>query len=168
MENVDIPIVMYNNPARAGIDFPLDIMDRLVTEFENVVGLKQTVNNALVDSIGLLGDRIQVIPKAEKELLMALALGGSGAMTFLANIAPEQTVEMYNLFTGGKVDEARKLYLKYLPLMNALHFEPIPAALIYVLNRLGWDFGNPRLPIHPIFPENAKKIDSILEKLDLV
>ncbi len=167
-ESVDIPIVMYNNPARAGIDFPLDIMERLVTEFENIIGLKQTVLNAFVDSIGLLGNRIQVIPKAEKELLMALALGASGVMTFLANIVPEQTVQMYNLFTQGKVNAARELYLKYLPLINALHFEPIPAALVYVLNRLGWDFGNPRLPIHPVFPENAKRIDAILKELELL
>ena len=99
---------------------------------------------------------------------MGLALGTSGAMTFFANIVPEETVEMFDLFTQGKITEAKELYLKYLPLINALHLEPIPAVLIYVLNKIGWNFGEPRLPIHPIFPENAKKVDVILAGLKLI
>jgi len=53
-------------------------------------------------------------------------------------------------------------------LINIIHIEPIPGHIKYLLNKMGRDFGPSRLPIHPVSPKNAEKIDTVMQELELV
>lgn len=35
------------------------------------------------------------------------------------------------------------------------------------LNRMGWDFGAPRLPVHPLSAEHATQVDQVCHALGL-
>ena len=163
----DLPLVFYNNPQRAGSGSSLEreMMLRLVTEHKNFVALKQTDLNAFLDDYPALQDKITVWPKSEKELIVALAYGSPGVITFAGNIIPAQLVEIQRKWQAGDHAGARDLYFKILPLINIIHVEPVPSAVKYMLNRMGWDFG-PFLPHHPVAEENAKKIDAVLKQLE--
>jgi 4-hydroxy-tetrahydrodipicolinate synthase len=164
----DFPLVFYNNPSRAGVTIPLDVMRRLVTEFDNFAGLKQSDIEAVADSYGMLRDRIVVWPKSEIEILYALAMGSPGVLTFAANVVPGELVDIVAAWNQGDLGRAREIYFQLLPLFNIIHIEAIPAAIKYMLNKMGWDFGKPRLPIHEVSKENAEKIDKVLKDLELI
>jgi 4-hydroxy-tetrahydrodipicolinate synthase len=163
----DFPIVFYNNPDRAGINLPIEVMERLVNEYPNFVALKQANLDQFVDAVARLSPRIAVMPKAEKELLLGLALGSPGVVTFAGNIIPGELVEVLHTWQRGEHERARQLHLRLLPLINAIHIEPVPNTVVYMLRRLGFRFGTPRLPGHPVRPETARTIDTILADLGL-
>ena len=162
------PLVFYNNPDRAGVEIPQDVMVRLVSEFDNFVGLKQSNMNAVIDSYSALQQKITVWPKCEKELIVALAFGSPGVLTFAGNIIPGELVEIVNAWNRGDQARAREIFFKYLPIMNLIHIEPVPGAVKYMLNRMGWNFGPCRLPIHDVSKASAEKIDQALKDLKMI
>lgn len=165
-EAVDIPLVFYNNPDRAGVPIPIPVMERLVDRYDNFVGLKQANLLAFADSYRALSGRIQVMPKSEKEMLFGFALGSTAVLTFAGNMVPAELVEIHRSFEGGDLDAGRKLYLDVLPLINAIHVEPVPGAVKHMLNRMGWSFGAPRLPGHELSKDNARAVDEVLAELE--
>lgn len=161
----DFPLVFYNNSDRAGIDLPLDVMVRLVSECKNFVGLKQADLNQVMDSFAALQNSITVWPKSEKEILLGLALNAPGVLTFAANIVPAELVDILKSWKAGDFQHARDIYFSILPVINIIHCEAVPGPVIYMLNRMGWNFGKPRLPIHMPSAASTARIDAILSKL---
>lgn len=164
----EFPLVIYNNPERAGVSIPIEVLERLVAECENIVGLKQSDLSQFADCVHRLGERITVWPKAEKEILFGLTLGAPGVLTFAGNVVPRELGEIVAAFGRGDLEKAREIYLRLLPLFTLIHVEPVPAAIKGMLNRMGWDFGPCRLPIHEVSAESARSIDATLRKLDLI
>jgi 4-hydroxy-tetrahydrodipicolinate synthase len=164
-EAVDLPIVIYNNPDRAGVPVPISVMDRLIRECDSIIGLKQSDLNAFADSFQALSPRIHVMPKCEKEMLFGLALGSRAILTFGANVIPAELATIHGLWESGDHSAAQDLYLRFLPLMNAIHIEPVPNAVKWMLNAMGWDFGVPRLPGHELSELHQREVDGILARV---
>lgn len=74
---------------------------------------------------------------------------------------------MLHTWQRGDHQRARQLHQRLLPLINAIHIEPVPNTIVYMLGRLGFRFGTPRLPGHPVRPETARTLDAILADLGL-
>lgn len=161
----DLPIVFYNNPGRAGVNLPIPVMARLAGECGNFVGLKQSNLEELAPSFARLSDRMVVWGKSELELLYSLSLGAPGSLTFAGNIIPGPLVRIVDLWNKGDAGAARSLFKRYTPLMQAIHLEPVPGCIKYMLKRLGWEFGPSRLPGHEVSAETAREIDRVMEAL---
>lgn len=164
-ESVDLPIVIYNNPDRAGVPIPIPVMQRLVERYDNIVGLKQSDLNAFADSYRALSHRIHVMPKSEKEMLFGFALGSRGILTFGANVIPAEIVDIQRRWESGDLAGAREVYLRFLPIMNAIHIEPVPGAVKWMLNLMGWSFGTPRSPGHVLSEAHQAEVGEILARL---
>ena len=148
-----------------GIEIPRDVMVRLVKEHKNFVGLKQSTLGSVLDDYKALQDSITVWPKSEKEILFGLMCGSPGILTFAGNIIPGELVSILKAWQEGDVQKARDIYFKVLPLINIIHVESVPGPIKYMLNAMGWEFGKPRLPIHEVSAESARKIDDVLRSL---
>jgi 4-hydroxy-tetrahydrodipicolinate synthase len=162
---VDLPIVIYNNPDRAGVPIPVAVMERLVQRCENIVGLKQSDLGAFADSYAALSHRIHVFPKSEKEMLFGFALGSRAILTFGANVIPAELVDVHRRWEAGDIEGARRVHQRFVPLMNAIHIEPVPGAVKWMLNQMGWDFGTPRLPGHELSAAHQDEVGRILARL---
>ena len=169
------PIVFYNNPVRGGdykigspIVIPLDVMDRLVNEYDNFVGLKEGQLDMLAEHCRVLRDRIDVFPWDERQWIYGLAFGCPAVLTYSMSIIPKQMSDLLRTWQKGEKEKATELYFKYLPLFNLIHIEANPGPLGYMLKRLGWNFGPRRLPIVPPAPETVKIIDGVLDSLGLI
>lgn len=165
--HTDLPLVFYNNPARAGIDLTVDVMDRLTDECPAFVALKQSDIDWFPEAMRRLGPKIEVMPKSEHQILFGLAFGSPGVLTFAANIIPDRLVAILTAWQAGDQETARRIYLECLPLFDIIHIEPVPNAVFYMLDRMGWKFGKPRIPGHPLMPENHAKVDAVLHDLGL-
>ena len=134
----------------------------------NFVGLKQTNLDEFPEAVRRLSGKFKVMPCAEDQMLFGFALGAPGVLSFSANVIPERLVAIQNAWKCGDHDKVRKVYLECLPLFKIIHIEPVPSAVVYMLNRMGWNFGTQRIPAHEPSEEHKKQIDEVLRSTGLI
>ncbi|PDQ36401.1 MAG: dihydrodipicolinate synthase family protein [Candidatus Lumbricidophila eiseniae] len=112
LNDVGLPIMMYNNPIDTKVDLTPDLIAELF-QLENIVAVKEfSTDVRRVLEIQELCD-IQVVAGADDLLFESLVVGAVGWFAGYPNAFPKQAVEIYDLVQAGKIAEARELY-KYL------------------------------------------------------
>ncbi len=144
-----LPCIVYNVPSRTGTNILPETMARLARDQENIVAIKEASGNiSQVAKLAALTDGILDIYSGNDDQIVPLcSLGGIGVISVLANVAPRQTHDMVMFCLEGKWDEARKLQLKALPLVEQLFIEVNPIPVKAALNMQGFEAGSPRLPL---------------------
>jgi 4-hydroxy-tetrahydrodipicolinate synthase len=100
--------------------------------------------------------------------LPLLAVGGVGAISVTANIAPRDSAEMIRAFREGNLQKARELHYKLWPLHEAMFLEtnPIPVkAALALMGRISWEI---RLPMTPLSEPIRQKLRKTLEEYGLL
>ena len=110
----------------------------------------------------LLSQDFCMLSGNDDEVLPLLALGGSGVISVLANIAPDQTHELVSSYQSGDIAHARDVQLKYLELIHALFAETSPAPLKEAMNLLGMKVGSCRLPLGPVSESTRQRLEKAL------
>ncbi|MCK4299353.1 MAG: 4-hydroxy-tetrahydrodipicolinate synthase, partial [Planctomycetes bacterium] len=95
--NVDIPLVLYNNPARTGVHIAPSVAARLAEQFGNVVGIKDSSGDLTTtgEFMRLTPELFAVLAGRDTLIYPTLAMGGAGAIAATANIVPELVVRVY-------------------------------------------------------------------------
>lgn len=120
----DIPVVYQDYPQTTGVFMPVNVFERLVDDFPQLVMLKHE------DAPGLA--KLTKVREGEKKpgrrrvsILVGngglyypqeMRRGADGAMTGFA--WPEMLVQVYELFAKGRAEEAEDLFDIYLPLVR--------------------------------------------------
>ncbi|MFI5894508.1 4-hydroxy-tetrahydrodipicolinate synthase [Actinoplanes sp. NPDC051513] len=135
----DLPIVAYNVPVRTAVEIDPQTLARLRRGHDNFVGVKETTKDFEHFSHVLhqCGRDFLVWSGIELLCLPLLALGGSGFISALSNIAPAATAQMYERWEAGDVEGARDLHYALHPLASLLFVETNPAPAKYVLQQWG-------------------------------
>lgn len=92
-----------------------------------------------------------------------LSLGGLGVISVLSNIKPKFTCNMLKNFFEGNIKEAIDMQIKAIPLINSLFSEVNPIPVKEALNLLGYNFGDPRLPLIKMSEEKRNDLKKLLE-----
>lgn len=160
----DIPIIIYNIPGRSVIDMSAETMQKLKSDFKNIVGVKDATakiervseqrEKCGQDFIQLSGD--------DNTTLGFIAQGGHGSISVTSNIAPRLCAQIYNATQEGDFRKALSLHDKLVPLHRALFLEPNPAGVKYAAEKLGKVSHLTRLPIVPLKESTKKIIDESL------
>ncbi|MBA4348666.1 MAG: 4-hydroxy-tetrahydrodipicolinate synthase [Thermodesulfovibrio sp.] len=168
-EAVDIPIVLYNVPGRTAVNMLPSTVARLA-EFKNIVGIKEATGDMKQASelIRLCGDRISVISGDDFTTFPMLALGGKGAISVTANIAPKDAADMFNAWEKGNISKARKLHYKLEPLNNAMFIETNPIPVKTALALMGKIEEEFKLPLCEMSPANKEKLKGVLKNAGLI
>ena len=160
---VDIPIIIYNVPSRTGIDILPETLAKLA-EHPNIVGTKEATGQVRrsSDIVHMCGEDFIILSGNDDDTFPILAVGGSGVISVVANVAPADVAEMCNAFKAGNIKLARKLHYKTLPLAVDLFIEtnPIPAKTALML--MGKLNGKMRLPLAPMADANMDKLRQTL------
>ena len=154
---VSLPIIVYNVPGRTGLNIAPETCLEL-SKIENIVAIKEASGNLsqVAEIANLCKDNLTIYSGNDDQILPVLSLGGKGVISVLSNIKPKLTHDMVNLFMQGKINEAKELQIKSIPLIKALFSEVNPIPVKEALNIIGYKYGIPRLPLVPM-SENAKK-----------
>lgn len=168
-EAVDIPIVLYNVPGRTSVNMLPSTVARLM-EFKNIVGIKEATGDMkqVSETIRLCGDGLSVISGDDFTTLALLALGGEGAISVTANIAPADMAEMYNAWEMGDMTKARQLHYKLEPLNYAMFIETNPAPAKAALAMMGKINEELKLPLCEMAQANKEKLKGILKNAGLI
>jgi 4-hydroxy-tetrahydrodipicolinate synthase len=135
----DLPLVVYNVPSRTAVDVAPETMRRLFTDFDNIVGIKETTRDFEHFSrvLHACGPSLLMWSGIELLCLPLLAIGGTGFVSAVANLAPGAVARMYELWQSGDFDAARDLHYRLHPLVDLLFVETNPAPVKWVLKQQG-------------------------------
>lgn len=109
-EAVDLPIVMYNMPARTGNNISPETCAELA-KIENIAGIKDSSGNwenlkGYIEATR--GMNFSVLSGNDSLILPALKEGGHGGITAVANIYPHVMVSIYQKFLAGDIAGAEE------------------------------------------------------------
>ncbi len=166
-ESVDLPIILYNNPPRAGINITPDLLERLVLETDNIVAIKDSSGDLaqFEEYIRRVGNKISIIMGKDELMYPSLAVGGKGMVSAVGNVVPELVTQLYEEFKKGNFDKAKELQYKIIVLKRAFLAATYPAPIMAALNLIGKPGGYPRKPVLPVTKEQEEKIREALKFL---
>lgn len=152
----NIPIFLYNVPARTASDITPETVERLAG-LPGVAGIKDAsgdVSRITRTRLKCRADFIQLSGSDELTLGMMVA-GAAGCISVTANVAPKLCAEFQAACHGGRWDEARALNERLFPLHVALFADTSPGPTKYALAKLGMCDARVRLPV--VEPSEAAK-----------
>jgi 4-hydroxy-2-oxoglutarate aldolase len=160
-----IPAVLYNVPKFTGVDMSAELITRLA-QHPNIIGVKDSSGNVakLADVVRLTGPEFQVLAGSAGSFLAGLTLGAVGGVMALANIAPRQCIDMYQLFQAGELQEAAKLQRRMIPVNAAVTARFGVAGLKAALDLLGYYGGPVRPPLLDLDEGGQQTLKAILEE----
>lgn len=162
-----LPIVLYNVPARTGVDILPETMGELVAAYPGTfVAVKDATG-----SIARVSTQRETCGKGfcqlsgnDETALGFLASGGRGCISVTANVIPRLSADFHDACRRGDFQSALELHDCMSPLHRALFAEPSPGPLKYAMSRIRFGFdARPRLPILEISAESKALVDLALE-----
>ena len=169
VNEVGLPIMLYNNPFDTKVDLTPDLVAELY-ELENVVAVKEfSADIRRVLEIKELCD-IDVIAGADDLLFESLVVGATGWFAGYPNAFPKEAVEIYDLVQAGKISDARTLYEQLVAVFRWDSRTEFVQAIKLSMDIAGQSYGGPtRPPRGPLSPEQAAIVERDTRKaLDYV
>ncbi|MGH9170717.1 MAG: 4-hydroxy-tetrahydrodipicolinate synthase [Acidimicrobiales bacterium] len=161
-----LPVILYNVPSRTAVDVSPETVARLRKKFDNIVGVKETTKDFEHFSRVMYACGRDVLVWSGIELLSLplLALGGSGFVSAVANIAPRAVAQMYELYSAGDTEAALDLHYGLHPLVDLVFTETNPAPVKAVLKALGHlRSDNVRPPLSPLSESGRERVFALLD-----
>ena len=97
-----------------------------------------------------------------------MSLGAKGVISVVSNIAPEVMVKMSHLCLEGNFEEAAKLQIQYMDLIDALFCEVNPIPVKTAMNLMGMEAGPLRLPLCEMSEKNQAVLRASMERMGLL
>ena len=163
-ESVNIPIIIYNVPARTGVNVSLETIVKL-SKIPNIVGIKESSGNLLQIEkiINNVEPEFFVYSGDDSLTLPIIALGGKGVISVTANIFPNEVNNLCEYALSNDYYNARKLTEYLSKINNVLFLDVNPICIKYALTKLGFKVGKPRLPLTEPQCEIKKQIKEVIK-----
>lgn len=147
-ESSRIGILIYNVPQFTGINLEPELVAKL-SEHSNIIGIKDSSGNIgqLSEIIHLSKKGFAVLVGSAPVFFPALCVGAAGGILAVANAVPQECVRIRNLFSNGKMNEARVLQNELTPLAKAVTTKYGIGGLKMAMDLSGYFGGNPRSPL---------------------
>lgn len=165
-EAVQLPLILYNVPARTGVDLSNESVARLA-KHPNIVAIKDAtgdmsraswMHSHLVSSDA----QFDLISGDDHSFIGYTAHGGVGLISVTANVAPEAMVALYDAVAAGDFATARSWQDRLIDLHKALFLDASPAPAKYALAKLGLCSEEMRLPLIPTNDAVKPAIDAAM------
>jgi 1-pyrroline-4-hydroxy-2-carboxylate deaminase len=115
-----LPGMLYNNPVAYGVDYLPEQIAELANEHPNLAAVKESSTDVRrVTAIrAVTGDRLSLCVGVDDAIVEGIAAGAVGWIAGLVNAFPRESVDLFNLASAGKTEEAFELYRWFLPLLR--------------------------------------------------
>lgn len=167
---VDIPLAIYNNPERCGVNIEPETVAKLARH-ENIVALKEAGPNpyGVMRTIELTRGKFNVLccDCAFYALIpVVMACGGKGTSNVTGSLCPREMAEISTPWTNYEhVTRMREKLFRYLSLIRMMYAETNPVPLKYALSLVGAEVGKPRKPLMKLSKGNQKLMRQTLKRL---
>lgn len=163
-EAEDIPIILYNNPDRTGVNLSAGVVEKL-SLLDNIVGIKDSSGDMTLTSEYIRrsrGNSFKVFAGRDTLILSVLTYGGYGAVAATANVVPGLVVSIYEKFMAGDLNGALEAQYALAPLRIAFGLGTFPSVTKEAISILGIASGSAIKPVGALSSENRKKLEKIV------
>ena len=165
-EAVDIPIVLYNIPARTGNALAPETVARL-SRIENIVGAKDSSGNwdnmkAYLD--GTRGSGFAVLSGNDGLILDCLKNGGRGGVAGCANVYPRTMASIYDCFAAGDLEKAQEYQASIASFRACFKYGNPNTVVKTAVALLGYDVGKCRAPFNQLPEEGVAALRQVLRE----
>jgi len=157
----ELPLIMYNIPARVVINMPPDLLAELAA-VDNIVAVKQANDEELGPIEGLA-----ILAGNDDVFLRVLQFGGAGGITVASHVVGEQMREMWDAAQGGDLERAAAIDAELTPVYEGLAVTTNPIPIKAALEMLGLASGRMRLPLVSADAEQRAAVRAALEGIGL-
>lgn len=164
---VDMPILLYNIPARTGNALAPATVQKL-SQVANIVGVKDSSGN--FDNILQYiektrgGDKpFTVLSGNDSLILWTLLAGGKGAIAGCANVFPHTMVSIYEKLTAGDFEGARRAQDSIRPFRDIFKFGNPNTIVKTAVKELGYPVGLCRAPFNSLSPAGLDALRTALQ-----
>jgi 4-hydroxy-tetrahydrodipicolinate synthase len=167
---LDIPVILYNVPARTITDISVETMAKLA-KLPNVIGVKDATGNLARVSAQrqACGTQFTQLSGNDDMALGFNAMGGVGCISVSANVAPRLCSQFQEATREARWDEALELQDRLFPLHAALFSDASPGPVKYALSRVRNGFpAELRAPMTEPSAASKKAVDDALSHAGLI
>ncbi len=169
LNEVGLPIIIYNIPPRSVVDMFPETMGKLA-KLENIVGVK----DATGDLARVCQQRIHCgvdFAQLSGEDATAHgfnAQGGVGCISVTANVAPKLCAQLQAATLAGDYAKALEIQDRLMPLHNAIFTEPGLVGAKYGVSILGKCSSDVRLPLVGLTEGTKAKVEAAMRHAGLI
>jgi dihydrodipicolinate synthase/N-acetylneuraminate lyase len=189
----ELPVMAYNNPKASGTDMRPPLVARLA-EIDGVVAVKECSGDArriaeilnatggahraapsAGDGAGPRGDgfdaggpdedSFEVLVGGDDWALEGFCAGATGWIAGVANVAPGECVDLFRLCREGRLDEARALYARILPLARLDMHPKLVQFFKAAMDLVGRRGGPCRLPRLALTEDERRVVEEAVRSL---
>ena len=163
-------IVIYNVPGRTGVNMTAETCLRLAEEVENIVAVKEASGNyaQISEIIRNRPEGFSVLSGNDNETLSLMATGADGVISVASNLVPAEMTALVRAMQEGRLDEARRLNFRLMPLFKGCFIESNPIPVKAGMAFLGLLEDSLRLPLTSASAATRAAMEEILKDLDIL
>ncbi len=167
-DNVDIPVLCYNVPARTGVNILPKTMAE-IAEHKNIGGVKEACGNMeqICETARLIRGKTALYSGDDNLNLAMLSIGSLGLISVASNIAPREVGDVARYYFTGRNEEATVLQEKLLPLIDAMFVEVNPIPVKKASELIGLGSGILRAPLTELEPPQVEELKKVLVSFGL-
>ena len=149
--NSILPIILYNVPARTGINILPNTVCKLANDFENIIGIKEASNdiNQAKELLSICPNDFIVLSGEDQLAVPMINLGAKGLISVIGNAMPKKCSEMVNLALDKDAEKATIIQSQISNLIQMIFSEGNPTGIKALLNILNFCENKLRLPLTP-------------------
>lgn len=165
---VELDMVLYNVPARTGVNLEPETVAQLA-EHKNIVGIKEASGDLeqISDICRRTPNDFAVLSGSDTSTLPLLSVGGCGVISVVANVVPDKVHRLVTTWSKGNPMKAQKIHQELLPLMQAMFWEPNPIPVKAALSMMGRIEDEIRLPLKPLSEPLRDPLSEELKKAEV-
>jgi len=151
-----VPVILYNFTAMTGVTLPAEAVSRLA-QHPNIAGMKESGGDTtrIAELVSVVPSSFAILSGSGATFCAALEAGAKGGVLALSSVLPEACSRLFELVRLGRIEEARTLQGRLVPLAQLLGSMHGVAGVKAALDLVGYDVGAPRPPLASV-PETAR------------
>ena len=162
-------VIAYNVPGRTGCSISTSVVKRM-SEHGNFMGIKEASGNMsyAMKIAGYLNDHFTMYSGNDDITIPLMSIGAKGVISVWANIMPRECSQMVHAYLEGRHEEAARMQIEYLKIMNDLFIEVNPIPVKEAMNLMGMDAGSFRLPLYPMTDAHREALAATMKEYGLL
>lgn len=152
-DSVNIPCILYSVPSRTGVNIVPSTVAELCSH-PNIAGIKEASGNIsqVVEIAKYVSPDFALYSGNDDMIVPLLSMGGSGAISTVANIIPKDTHDMIDSYLQGHSNKAKEMQINMKSLIDSMFIEVNPIPVKAALNMMNFIEKEYRMPL--CAPEN--------------
>lgn len=166
-KTVNIPIILYNIPARTGNKLLPETVQALCRDVDVIVGAKDSSGDienlkAYIRVTKELDKEVAILAGNDGSILTCLKEGGAGGIAGRANIWPATLASIYDLFMAGDLEGAQKAQDAIAILQQTFKYGNPNTIIKTAVALSGYNVGKCRAPFNYVPEEGIEALKEVL------